>query len=110
MDYEIIFRGSIKTSIYFIKRVKPGFHMAKFLLEHNRPDCIGCGACAAVAPEFWEMNDDGKSDITEARDRTDSWQEREIEEKDFENNRHAAESCPVNVIHLKNRDTGEKII
>ena len=86
------------------------FAMAKFLLEHNRPDCIGCGACAAVAPEFWEMNDDGKSDITDGKDRDDAWQEREIEEKDFETNKHAAESCPVNVIHLKNADTGEKTI
>ena len=30
------------------------------------------------------MNDDGKSDITEGRNRNDGWQEREIEEKDFE--------------------------
>ncbi|MBI2664842.1 ferredoxin [Candidatus Woesearchaeota archaeon] len=82
----------------------------KFLLEHNRPDCIGCGACAAVAPEFWEMNDDGKSDIKSGKSREDGWQELEIEEKDFEQNKQAAESCPVNVIHLKKKDTDEKII
>ncbi|MCQ2798271.1 MAG: ferredoxin [Bacilli bacterium] len=23
--------------------------------------CIGCGACAGVAPEVFEMNDEGKS-------------------------------------------------
>ena len=84
--------------------------MGKFLLEHNRPDCIGCGACAAVAPEFWEMNDDGKSDIKNGKSRQDGWQELEVEEKDFEKNKQAAESCPVNVIHLKNKETGEKII
>ena len=32
----------------------------KYKIEHNRPDCIGCAACAAVAPNHWEMNEDGK--------------------------------------------------
>ncbi|MBI2143744.1 ferredoxin [Candidatus Woesearchaeota archaeon] len=84
--------------------------MAKYLLEHDRPNCIGCGACAAVCPKFWEMNDDGKSDIKGGKPRKDEWQELEIDEKDFETNREAAESCPVNVIHIKNKETGEKII
>ena len=85
--------------------------MAKrFLLEHDRPECIGCGACAAVAPEFWEMNDDGKSDIKGGKDRDDKWQELEIEDKDYDANIQAAESCPVNVIHLKKKDGNEKII
>ena len=84
--------------------------MAKYKMEHNRPDCIGCGACTAVAPEFWEMNDDGKSDIKGGSGREDGWQELDIEEKDFEANKAAAESCPVNVIHLKKKETGEKII
>jgi len=82
----------------------------KFLLEYDRPNCIGCGACAAVAPEFWEMHDDGKSDIKGGKTRDDKWQELEIEGKDFEANKQAAESCPVNVIHLKKKDTDEKII
>ena len=84
--------------------------MAKFVIEHDRPNCIGCGACAAVAPEFWEMNSDGKSDIKEAVNRQDGWQELEIEEQHYESNKAAADSCPVNVIHLKNKETGEKMI
>lgn len=84
--------------------------MAKFILEHNRPDCIGCGACAAVCPARWEMNDDGKSDIIEGKNRPDGWQEKEIDEKEFQCNLDAAESCPVNVIHLKKKENDEKII
>ena len=35
----------------------------KIKLQHNRPECIGCAACVAVAPDFWEMTEDGsKSD------------------------------------------------
>lgn len=72
-----------------------------FLLEHNRPECIGCGACAAVAPEFWEMNDDGKADIIDCRMREDDgWEEKDLEKKDFDQNLEAAQSCPVNVIHI----------
>ena len=82
----------------------------KYRVEHNRPECIGCGACAAVAPDYWEMNDDGKSDIKKAKNREDGWQEREIKEEEFQHNKEAAESCPVNVIHIINKESNEKII
>ena len=82
----------------------------KYKMEHNRPDCIGCGACAAVAPDFWEMVDDGKSDIINGKDRKDGWQELEIDEADFDENLEAAESCPVNVIHLTDKESNEKLI
>jgi ferredoxin len=79
-------------------------------LQHDRPNCIGCGACAVVAPDFWEMNDDGRSDIINAVHKSNGWQEKTIEEKDFEINLEAAESCPVEVIHLIDNETKEKII
>ncbi|TAL52473.1 MAG: ferredoxin [Nanoarchaeota archaeon] len=84
--------------------------MGKYKLEHDRPNCIGCGACAAVCPEFWEMVEDGKSDIKGAPTRSDHWQEAEFDEKDFEGNKEAADACPVNVIHITNKETGEKVI
>ena len=83
---------------------------AKYTVQHNRPDCIGCAACEAVTPDFWEMNEDGKADIKQGRKLDNEWQELDIEEKDFESNKEAADSCPVNVIHLVNKKTGEKII
>ncbi|MCF7871995.1 ferredoxin [Candidatus Woesearchaeota archaeon] len=73
----------------------------KYKLLHDRPGCIGCSACAAVAPDHWEMADDGKSDIINGKDREDGWQEKDISEEEFKENMEAAESCPVNVIHLK---------
>lgn len=84
--------------------------MVKFKLLHNRPDCIGCAACAAVAPDFWEMSEDGKSDIKQCKKRPDGWEERDIEDADFHANKEAADSCPVNVIHIKNTETEEDII
>ncbi len=82
----------------------------KFIVQHDRPECIGCAACTAVAPEFWEMNDDEKSDIIGGKDKDDGWQELDIDDKDYTENFEAAESCPVNVIHIVNKKTGEKII
>ena len=84
--------------------------MGKHKLEHDRPNCIGCAACAAVAPDYWEMNDDGKSDIKEGKSRDDKWQELDIEDKDFQINKEAAEACPVNVIHLTDKETKKRII
>lgn len=76
--------------------------MAKFKIEHDRPVCIGCGACAAVAPEFWMMHDDGKSDIKGSKV-TKNGEEvtlEELELDDLKNNMEAAEVCPVNCIHI----------
>jgi ferredoxin len=83
--------------------------MAKYKIEHDRPNCIGCGACAAVAGNFWEMADDGKSSIKGGKKVGDK-EEKEIEEKDLASNKEAAESCPVNVISITNLDSKEKII
>jgi ferredoxin len=82
----------------------------KYRVEHDKPNCIGCGACAAVAPDYWEMNDDGKADIKKAKTRDDGWQERDIKEEDLQHNKEAAESCPVNVIHIIKKENNEKII
>ncbi|MBI4440607.1 ferredoxin [Candidatus Woesearchaeota archaeon] len=83
------------------------------MLEHDRPNCIGCGACAAVTPEFWVMDDDGKSDIKNSKHIKNEKGEivletLEVSEADFPKNKEAAESCPVNVIHIKKDN--EKII
>ena len=37
-------------------------------------------------------------------------EELDVEEKDYQVNKEAADSCPVNVIHITNKETGEKII
>jgi ferredoxin len=83
--------------------------MSKFKLIHDRPVCIGCGACAVIAPDFWEMNDDGKSDIINGKHEGEI-QLLDIDQKDFDINLEGAESCPVECIHIENKETGEKII
>lgn len=85
-----------------------------YRIEHQRAGCIACAACAITAPDFWEMStEDGKSDLKESRKTLEGGEtvleQREIEQKDFEANKQAADMCPVNVIHIIRKD-GEKII
>ena len=84
--------------------------MGRYRIEHDRPNCIGCAACAAVAPDFWEMNADGKSDLKGASKTAGGGEEKDIEDSQFDANKAAADSCPVNVIHLRDKEKNEKII
>ena len=71
----------------------------KYKIVHDRPGCIGCGACAAICPKYWVMKDDGKS----------SPKKTEFDEKDLDCNMSAAQGCPVNVIHIKD-EKGKSLI
>ena len=85
----------------------------KYLIEYDRGNCIGAAACAAVAPEFWSMDEDNKANLAEASKNTDnSLQTREVEldESELNNLLESAKTCPVNVIHVIDKETGEKLI
>ncbi len=78
----------------------------KFKILHERWKCIGCSACAAVDPEHWEMNADGRSDLKKAKTaETPAGEEQELilEEKEIGNNKEAEASCPVECIHVKEK-------
>ncbi|MEW6063069.1 MAG: ferredoxin [Nanoarchaeota archaeon] len=72
--------------------------MAKYKIIHDRPVCIGCGACTAVCPGFWEMNEDGKSDLKNAKK---AGKKQILELNEIKCNMEAAEICPVNCVHIE---------
>lgn len=82
-----------------------------YKIVHDRDVCIGCSACASVCPKYWTMNTDGKSDIVDAIN-TGNGEEELLDNltEDFEDNMDAAESCPVNCIHIHDIDKDEKLI
>jgi len=61
---------------------------------HNRDGCIGCGACVAACPEFWEMGKDGKSVLKGNKNNR-------LKLENPGCNKEAAEVCPVGVIEIK---------
>ncbi|MCD6547006.1 MAG: ferredoxin [Nanoarchaeota archaeon] len=70
--------------------------MAKII--HEREKCVGCGFCASICPEHWEMSDDGKSTLKGSKKVNDHY-EKEVE--DVGCNEEAAKHCPVNAIHIE---------
>ncbi|RJQ21023.1 hypothetical protein C4580_03305 [Candidatus Woesearchaeota archaeon] len=90
----------------------------RFRIVFDKKNCIGAAACAAVAPEFWVMKDDGKADLVGHRVDEDGNQVLVVSETELtpegkrvlDLNKEAAEVCPVQVIHIYDDETGEKII
>ncbi|MBD3312845.1 ferredoxin [Candidatus Woesearchaeota archaeon] len=70
-------------------------------IEQEREKCIMCGACAGTCPDNWEMKEDGKS----------SPKKTSISEDELDCNMSAAQSCPVNIIHIKeDKEDGKQLI
>ena len=57
-------------------------------VEIDRDGCIGCGVCADICPDVFHIADDGLSEVIAKPDGA----ENAVKE--------AAESCPVEVIHI----------
>jgi len=69
----------------------------KVLQEHKK--CIGCGSCAAMCPKYWEMSDDGKAKLIGSKLNSKSGNY-ELDIKEAGCNQDAAETCPVQCIHV----------
>jgi ferredoxin len=82
--------------------------MVKYKVKYDREACIGAASCTAFSKAF-KMAKDGKADLIGAKEIDDCLFELEIDEKEFNEFKEAAQSCPVNVIHIYN-EKGEKVI
>lgn len=69
-----------------------------YKIEHDVAGCIGCGACASICPKYWTMSGSKSKPL-----------KTEFPDSDLAMNKEAAESCPVNVIHIIDAK-GKKII
>ncbi|MEM3374136.1 MAG: ferredoxin [Candidatus Woesearchaeota archaeon] len=81
--------------------------MVRYKIIFDRENCIGAGACAAMAPEFFKMVSDGKAELIGGKDIGDGKFELETEAND--NLIEAAKACPVLVIKIKN-DEGKDLV
>jgi ferredoxin len=69
----------------------------KIILEREK--CIGCGSCQALCPKYFEVIDDGKSSVKNAT-RDQKTGNDELETEKVECAQEAADSCPVQCIHI----------
>lgn len=58
-------------------------------IKIDKDKCIGCGLCAALAPDVFELKDDGKADV-----KADA----NLSSPEIKN---AAQSCPVQAIAVE---------
>ncbi len=67
----------------------------------DRNDCISCGNCWTICPEFFEQNsDDDFSQVVEMYRVGGNIAEGEAPQKLEDLVREAADSCPVQIIHV----------
>jgi ferredoxin len=81
--------------------------MKKFKIIYHKNECIGAFACLAAAPETWIQSDD-KADLIDSKNEGKEVYTKEVDE--LENNMEAAQSCPVNCIHIIDQKTKKKLI
>jgi ferredoxin len=82
-----------------------------YQIVFDRPNCIACKACEVIAPEHWKISaEDGKSEVVGGSKTADGKMTRDIDDAALEANLNAAQSCPVNVIHLVNKANNEQVI
>ncbi|MGB0414509.1 MAG: ferredoxin [Coraliomargarita sp.] len=73
----------------------------KFIrIAHKKPECIGCMLCAEVAPNYFEMDDDGEAQLIRVTREDSSFQYGEGFEEDRSILEEAEEGCPVNIIRI----------
>lgn len=68
-------------------------------IVHEIEKCIGCGLCESLCPKFWKMADDGKAHLKNSKKNPKTGNE-ELELEEIDCNQAAADSCPVQCIHL----------
>lgn len=68
-------------------------------IKQERPKCIGCGSCAAVCPDFYEIAEDGLASIIGGK--VDDSGNMTLEVAEAGCHKEAADVCPVQIIMIE---------
>ena len=66
----------------------------------KRTQCIGCGNCTIVCPDYFEIGNDGLSHL-KGSNKEGEEEVLEVAEEKAECVKEAAETCPVQIIKLE---------
>lgn len=75
--------------------------MPEFKVKHFKKECICCGACAAICPDFWEMDEEGFAQMKGGSPVNDHWEMIIDSLADKTSNQEAADACPVQIIKIE---------
>ena len=67
----------------------------------NKDACIGCGACAAICDEVFEINDEGLSEVKVEEENKEKEEFVGVKEELQDEVRDAADSCPTGAIEVE---------
>ena len=67
----------------------------------NKDACIGCGACAQICDEVFELNDDGLNEVKVEEENKEKDEFVSVKEELQDEVRDAAESCPTGAIEIE---------
>ena len=71
--------------------------MGKSKIIHFKKDCISCGACAAICPDYWKMDDEGLAQLKGSENKGEHWELKINTEESKAMNQEAADVCPVQI-------------
>lgn len=74
----------------------------------NKDACIGCGACAAICDEVFEINDEGLSEVKVEENSENKEEFISVKEELQDEVRDAADSCPTGAIEVEEGQEEEK--
>ena len=67
----------------------------------NKDACIGCGACAAICDEVFEINDEGLSEVKVEEENKEKEEFVSVKKELQDEVRDAADSCPTGAIEIE---------
>lgn len=77
--------------------------MRKVKIILNRSGCIGCGSCTAIAPNFFRLGDDGKSELLGSHIESKNGRQKletEVSQEELRSLKDASQACPVQIIEV----------
>ncbi len=83
----------------------------RYVVRYDREGRIGAAACVAADSEDWTLStEDAKADLkASSKDASTGEFVREIDEAELPRNKLAAEGCPVKVIKIFDKDSGQQV-
>ena len=69
-------------------------------ISHKKPECIGCMLCVEVAPQYWQMDENGEAQLIRVTRADKTFQYSEGFAEDRALLEEAQAGCPVKIIKI----------